>query len=533
MRLGIARHIGALAPLAAIVLVGLLVRVVYLGEPQLFRDEAASWYLASQPLGSLFGLSAHETFPPLYTLILKSWMAVFGDTEAALRSVSVVAGVATVLVTWRWARDTVGIVAATVAASLVALSPALVLSSRNARMYSLETFFAVGAWWTVWLLVADGAAWSARRRRLAACALVLAVAGEVWSMSLGIPTAALQLAFAMIGATWLRNRAAVMATGCVLAGAASVAPWLPNLISVAAGIQPFWTPRPDAQSVAATLGGWLLGDVSGAWVVVAVLACGLAVLGLAALCVADGRGSRRDRLLALALAMGVGLVPAVWLYSQIRSIYDPRYLGAAFPPFALAVGAAAAAIARWLGSRRQPFGALARGLLTSLLVVPMVAAMALGVAGELDRSRGEANVEPGRQLVATLSTLVRPGDVVLTLNAQTYFPLEYYLVDSGEARRLGVRLYDWHRPTAAFFTGWQDIDGAGILDATKIADSGWEGAAHLAPGGSLWLVTLVDPGYEFPLFAPLQTGAVREIRRIDVGGGGPTAQVREAVPVQP
>ena len=121
--------------------------------------------------------------------------------------------------------------------------------------------------------------------------------------------------------------------------------------------------------------------------------------------------------------------------------------------------------------------------------------------------------------------------MVITLNAQTFFPLEYYLVASGEAQRLGVGLYDWHRPSAAFFTGWQDIDASSIVDAGKVASLGWEGAVHLAPGRSLWLVTLVDPGYEFPLFSPLQSGDLREILRVDVQGGGLTAEIREAIPV--
>jgi hypothetical protein len=536
-----------LAPLAAIVLLGIVVRTAYLGEPQLFRDEAASWYLANLPLGALLGQSSHETFPPLYVLLLKGWMAALGDSEAALRSLSVVAGIGTLLVTWRWARDALGNAGALVAASLVALSPALVLNSRDARMYSLETFFATSAWWLLWLLIADGRAWSDRQRLGAAMGLVLAVAGEVWTMSLGIPIVGLQLAFAVIGFAWLRDRAAALATGCVLFGTASLAPWLPNLLSVATNGQPFWTARPDLESIAATFRVWLPGDLGGLSTFVAVLAGLCALVGLAAaffgLCTkqfgeAEGPraingGLRRDRLLGLAIAFGFGLMPAVWVYSQLHSIYDPRYLGPAFPAVAIAMSSAVVVAARYLRRRFRFAGLLPHGLLAILLVAPIVSAMAVGTARGVEASRSAAAVEPGRQMTQELAALVQPGDVVITLNAQTYFPLEYYLFGSGEAQRLGVGLYDWHRPTAAFFTGWQDIDSASILDASKIADLGWEGAAHLAPGRSLWLVTLVNPGYEFPLFTPLQTGAVRESQRINVQGGRLTAQIREAVPAQP
>jgi hypothetical protein len=42
----------------------------------------------------------------------------------------------------------------------------------------------------------------------------------------------------------------------------------------------------------------------------------------------------------------MSLAPAGWIYSQLNSIYDPRYLGSAYPPFAIAMAAVAAVIAR-------------------------------------------------------------------------------------------------------------------------------------------------------------------------------------------
>jgi hypothetical protein len=531
-------------PLIAIVALGIAARTAFLGDPQLFRDEAASWYLASQPLGGLLGQSSHETFPPLYVLVLKGWMTLLGDSEAALRSLSAVAGIGTVVVTWRWARDAVGSTSALIAAALVALSPALVLSDRDARMYSLETLFATGAWWLLWLLLARGRGWLPWQRRGAAVGLLLLVVGEVWTMSLGIPTAGLQVAFALIALLWLRIRVAATAAVCVLVGALSLAPWLPNLLSVAANGQAFWTPRPDVGSLAATLGAWFLGDLGGGWALAVVVAAACALLGLGTLwrdrrpaSTATGDADpqldpdpQSNRLLALAVVFGASLVPTIWAYSQFSSIYDRRYLGSAVPPLAIAVGAGVGVIARHTKPRLVATH-LPRGLLAMLLVLPVVGAMAIGTAQAVASSRSEERIEPGRQVAQELANRVQPGDVVITLNAQTFFPLEYYLVASGEAQRLGVGLYDWHRPSNAFFTGWQDIEASSIVDAGKVASLGWEGAVHLAPGRSLWLVTLVDPGYEFPLFSPLQSGDLREILRMDVQGGGVTAEIREAVPV--
>jgi len=534
-----------LVPLAALVVVGIVVRAAYLGEPQLFRDEATSWYLANQSLADLLRLASHETFPPLYLLLLKCWMTVFGDSEGALRSLSVLAGLGTVVVTWRWARDALGNGGALVAGSLVALSPALVMNSRDARMYSLETFLSTSAWWLLWLLMADSAEWPGRRQLGAAIGLVLAIAGEVWTMSLGIPTAGMQLAFALIGLVWLRNRVAVLATGCVVLGTASLAPWLPSLLSVALNGQAFWTPRPDLGSIAVTLRGWVPGDLGGlsSFVLVVALAC--ALVGLAAelfgLCSkgssdtarpeAINMGLRRDRLLALAIAFGFGLMPVVWAYSQLHSIYDPRYLGAAFPPAAIAIASTVVVAARYLGLHFRFAGRLPSGLLAMFLVLPIVSVTAVGAARGVEASRSDEAVEPGRQMARELAALVHPGDVVITLNAQTYFPLQYYLWRTGETQRLGIKLYDWHRPTAAFYTGWEDIDGTSIVDAAQIARLGWSGAVQLEPGAKLWLVTLVKPDYEFSVFAPLGSGQLRVLQRTVLYGGSQLAEIREAVPI--
>ena len=536
----------AAIPLAVLVVLAIVVRAVALGDGQLYRDEAASWLLANHSIGDLLALSSHETFPPLYVLMLKGWMTVFGSSEAGLRSLSVAAGAATALVTWRWARDAAGRGEALIAAALVALSPGLVITSREARMYSLEALFATGAWWLLWLLVARATEWSGVRRRVAAIGLVFCVAGEVWTMSLGIPTAGLQLGFALAALLWLRTRVSATAAGCVVVGGLTLAPWLPNLLSVALNGQPFWTPRPGLQAIGATLGVWFFGDPRSVFAAVVALAGVLALIWL----VAARRGTetepaiearalprterpRDDRLLALAIALGVSLVPVVWVYSQFHSIYVPRYLGAAFPPLAIVIGAGVVAVARRLRLRFRTFGRLANGWLAILLVLPIVSAMAVGAAYAVDDSRHDKGVEPGRQMAQRLATLVHPGDAIVTLNAQTYFPLDYYLTETGVARRLGVEIYDWVRPTTAFFTGYMDIDEAHRLDAARVAAAGWAGTVHLATGGVLWCVSLVNADHEFANFSPLTSGQLRELVRIKVSSGDLNSQIREASPSDP
>lgn len=490
-------------------------------------------------------LGAQETFPPLYVVLLKGWIALFGDSESAMRSLSVVAGLATLGVTWRWARDSMGVIEAWLAGTVVAFSPLLVANSRDARMYSLEGLFATSAWWVLWLLVVHGDGWTRRRRTIAAIALGLLVAGEVWALSLGIPNAGLQLAFALVALAWLRRRASVLAAGCVVIGVVSLAPWLPNLIAAATNGHPFWTPRPDVRALATTFGTWFVGQPEDAWALV-LLFVGVALFGLASMLrgvpeerLGDSDGLRparthpRGRLLALALVLDFGLVPAVWAYSQLHSIYDPRYLGSAVPPFAIAVGAGAVALGRLLRSRFRVARLAPNGLLASLIALPLICTTAIASGQSVLDSRQDAGSEPGRQVAQELATLVQPGDVVVAVNAQSYFPLAYYLDRTGEAQRLGIQLYDWHAPTAAFFTGWADIDSTQRIEPTTVARVGWRSAVHLGAGRSIWVVSLVDSDHERIYFSPLETGQLREVDRIIVHGYDVLAQVRKVVPSGP
>jgi hypothetical protein len=540
-----------LAPPLALLAVGLMMRAAWLGQPQLFRDEAASWYLASRPLNGLLDAVAHETFAPLYPLLLKGWMAPLGNSEAALRSLSVVGGIGTVAVTWRWARDALGSAAAFVAGLLVALSPALVSVDRQARMYAIETFFATAAWWLAWRLVSDGAdgrARRGRRRHVVPIGLGLAVAGEVWTMSLGIPMAGLQLAFAGAGLIRLRTRASALAAGCIVAGAVSLAPWLPKLLAVATTGQQFWTPRPEASSLGYTLNGWIVGGLWGAWGVFVALAVALGLLGWAGLARGSAwpspeKGSQapgavgRSRILALALALALALVPGAWAYSQIRPIYDARYFGSAVPPFSIAAAAGILAIAQSLRPRlrltaRLPLPALA-GLLALTIGVPM----AIGTAANVASSVEENGIDPSRQVVDELAARAHRGDVVLALNAQTYFPLAYYLDSTGEARRLGIELYEFHRPTAAYFTGWQDIASDRIIEPANVEQSGWREALHLPPQGVVWLVALDSHERDFRLFGAYESasesGPLVETWATLVCGNNRVGEIRRAVVVEP
>jgi len=125
--------------LLAIVAIGVALRVFGLGSRPIWLDEASSLRNATAPLSQLWSW-AHPIDvgdPPLYFAILHFWIAVFGSSVTALRSLSVLFGVALIPVVYHLGRVLFNRTAGIVSALLVAVSPPMLRFSQEARMYPL------------------------------------------------------------------------------------------------------------------------------------------------------------------------------------------------------------------------------------------------------------------------------------------------------------------------------------------------------------------------------------------------------------
>lgn len=145
--------------------------------PQLTTDEAFSWRVAtSADLGQAIEMTGRDVHPPLYYMALWGWVRVWGQSEVALRLLSGLCSLATLLaVVWYariWsgpcAKETISTMS-WVAVSLVALSQAQIYMAHNARMYALLGLLTVLScgqlllalrnpgswkWWTCYALTA-------------------------------------------------------------------------------------------------------------------------------------------------------------------------------------------------------------------------------------------------------------------------------------------------------------------------------------------------------------------------------------------
>ncbi len=114
-------------------------RVIHLGSASLWTDEIFSRYYAD-----LFGFHylvtdglSNEATPPTYPLLLQGWMAVWGHSEAAMRSMSVVASAACVPLIYALGREFGSHRQGLLAALLFAICPMSVYFAQEARVYSL------------------------------------------------------------------------------------------------------------------------------------------------------------------------------------------------------------------------------------------------------------------------------------------------------------------------------------------------------------------------------------------------------------
>lgn len=109
-----------------------------------WRDEAFSYVLAKKNLLEIAYFSAKDFNPPLYYFLLHFWMKLFGTSEIAIRSLSVIFYWATVYVGFLFLSDVLKmkLKKAFFYTFFIAINPLLIYYAFEARMYSMFAFLA-------------------------------------------------------------------------------------------------------------------------------------------------------------------------------------------------------------------------------------------------------------------------------------------------------------------------------------------------------------------------------------------------------
>jgi mannosyltransferase len=154
--------------LFASVAVALVTALYGLGDKSFWLDETFSVSVARSSWSEIWTMiTQHEANMGMYYALLHVWL-IFGEGEAAVRALSVVFAVATVVVLFGLVRELFGVREATLASLLLATNALFVEHAQNARGYTLATFLTVGAtylfvracagsskrWWLAYAVVA-------------------------------------------------------------------------------------------------------------------------------------------------------------------------------------------------------------------------------------------------------------------------------------------------------------------------------------------------------------------------------------------
>ncbi len=139
------KKIIGIAIISGTMIIGIALRLLYL-HTDLWYDEACSWFTAKQLfpmgiMGNLLNLDLQHT--PLYFFLLHLWIKLFGDSEIAMRSLSLLFGIGTLPLVFTATKKIADNKTAIFALALACISPLLVLFSVEVRMYPMVIFLVI------------------------------------------------------------------------------------------------------------------------------------------------------------------------------------------------------------------------------------------------------------------------------------------------------------------------------------------------------------------------------------------------------
>jgi len=109
----------------------------------LWRDEAFTYLMSQQSIGDILRTTAADFNPPLYYLFMHAWMLMFGSSEIAMRTVSLLFYVLTIYIMFEIMAVVfqISFKRALIYFLLIILNPMLLTFAFEARMYMMAAFF--------------------------------------------------------------------------------------------------------------------------------------------------------------------------------------------------------------------------------------------------------------------------------------------------------------------------------------------------------------------------------------------------------
>jgi len=474
--------------LLVILALAFLLRFYRLDGQSLWADEGTSVALALRSLPQIARDASHDIHPLLYYFLLHYWVRLFGTTEVAVRSLSVVCGTLLAAVTYAIGRQILNRPVALVAAFVAALSPFQIDYSQETRMYILSALLGAASFCALLAMLR-----AADRRRQVMWHLIYGVTAiamlytHYFAVTLLLAQNVVWLVWVGQSGRWRRwQRWAQWLIGQVIV-ACSFLPWL-------------WYARDSLRSWPAISAPfsllYLLGEV---W---RVFSLGLSVpprfdplLLVFGLFVVLGLASTLRRNHSETQGMTVWGVPVVYLAVPIlltylaslrRPVYNPKFLLLATPPFHLLL--AAGILFAWDERARR------RSTLQRLWVVAGLSFVLVAAIRPLHNYYFDPHYarDDYRSLVRFVESVAGPDDALL-INA----PGQVEIVDYYTHGRVPEFPLPQRRPPdrAETEAALRDLAARykhiyAVLWATEQSDpqgivTGWL-ATHTYPAGTVW-----------------------------------------------
>lgn len=386
---------------AGLVLVAAMAASAYLRTRfiggQFWMDEAITTGIASHSVSAIPGILRHDGNPPLYYVVLHGWIRLFGTSESATHSLSLLFGLLSVPV-GMWAGWTLfGRRAGLIAAVLFAFNGWLTNYAQETRMYELMALLGTVA------TASFIHAFVNRRRAylivFSAC-LALMLYAHTWGLffflgALGALIPAYQIA---------DDRRALVRDGLLAFVAAGILylPWLPTFLYQAAHTAAPWSTKPGFGTPILISRKVLGGDRV---TVVLLAAC---AVGLWPLFTRRMRRTQEAAVLWVLIILPIVTLATAWLSSQFNPAYDPRY----FAPVVASILLIAA------------FGCARAGVIG-------LGALVLSVVFLLNPSSVASSYKSDmRDVGGEMTPLLHPGDLVISGQPEQT-PLAYYYLPAG------------------------------------------------------------------------------------------------------
>lgn len=356
--------------------------------------------------------TARDVHPPLHYLVLHYWMKLFGTSEAAARSLSVILVLATIVIIYLLVKRLFDTKAANLAAIFMAIGPFLVRYSQEARMYALAAFLLAAA--TLALVLVQ----ESKRTRFWALYVVLMAAGFYTHYYTVFIVVAHWLY--MLFASHKKSASGLYNPKWWIANVGIVlifAPWIPFAYAQFTRVQAaFWIPPVGPNTLPATLAQFLTFTSLDSWPLALRLGGALAFLAIVGLAILNYKQKLSVLLLSFYLFTGPVLV---FVLSLRRPIYVDRYFVFAAVAFYALVAVILAM--PWLNRRRY---------LQSVLVAAFIGIFSYGISNVYHQANHQM-----RQIATIVNAQLMPGDEIISGELYTFFDFSHYN-RSGQQLRL-------------------------------------------------------------------------------------------------